>query len=76
MSTVCIFFVYAFACLTDCINVVFTVENVEKSSICTPELDSKKIQQFSDAIESSYCSIFHRCVSVSICDALNCVVLP
>jgi hypothetical protein len=53
MSTVCIFFVYAFACLTDCIIVVFTIENVEKSSICTPELDSKKIQQFSDAIESS-----------------------
>jgi hypothetical protein len=33
---------------------ICTVENVEKSSICTPELDSKKIQQFSDAIESSY----------------------
>jgi transmembrane 9 superfamily protein 3 len=54
MSTVCIFSVYAFACLTNCINVVFTVENVEKGPICTLELDSKKIQQFSDAIESSY----------------------
>jgi hypothetical protein len=40
--------------LTNYKNVVFTVENVEKRSICTLELDSKKIQQFSDAIESSY----------------------
>jgi transmembrane 9 superfamily protein 3 len=30
------------------------LKNVEKGSICTLELDSKKIQQFSDAIESSY----------------------
>ncbi|XP_048545558.1 transmembrane 9 superfamily member 1-like isoform X2 [Triticum urartu] len=30
------------------------LRNVERGSICTLELDSKKVQQFADAIESSY----------------------
>jgi transmembrane 9 superfamily protein 3 len=32
----------------------FISENVDKDPICTIELDAKKVQQFTDAIESSY----------------------
>jgi hypothetical protein len=32
----------------------FVLENVDKGSICTIELDAQKVKQFSDAIESSY----------------------
>ena len=32
----------------------FALENVDKGPICTIELDAQKVQQFSDAIESSY----------------------
>lgn len=46
-------FLYNFSCLTDC-KCYFGLENVEKGSICTLELDAKKVQQFADAIESSY----------------------
>jgi hypothetical protein len=40
--------------VTDCINATFGLGNEEKVSICTLELDSKKVQQFADAIENSY----------------------
>jgi hypothetical protein len=33
---------------------IFFSENVDKGPICTIELDAKKVQQFTDAIESSY----------------------
>ena len=32
----------------------FALENVDKGPICTIDLDAQKVQQFSDAIESSY----------------------
>ena len=32
----------------------FVLENVAKGPICIIELDAQKVQQFSDAIESSY----------------------
>lgn len=41
-------------CVSDCINSTFGLGNEEKGFICTLELDSKKVQQFADAIENSY----------------------
>jgi transmembrane 9 superfamily protein 3 len=38
----------------NCISASFGLGNEERGSICTLELDSKKVQQFSDAIDNSY----------------------
>jgi transmembrane 9 superfamily member 3 len=37
-----------------CMDVTIDSENDVKGFICTLELDSNKVQQFADAIESSY----------------------